>query len=65
MRPATGTLTATALAGLLLLPTGTFAACKLGKYADLPVTMVGMRPTITAQINGQDATFLFRQRRVL
>ena len=43
----------------MLLPTGAFAACKLGKYADLPVTMVGMRPTITAQINGQDATFLF------
>jgi predicted aspartyl protease/Flp pilus assembly protein TadD len=42
----------------LLLPTGVFAACKVTNYADLPVTMVGMRPTIAAQINGQDVRFL-------
>ncbi|MGC1522326.1 MAG: aspartyl protease family protein, partial [Steroidobacteraceae bacterium] len=58
MRPATRTLSAIVLAGLWLLPAGAFAACKLGKYADLPVTMVGMRPTIAAQINGQDVRFL-------
>jgi tetratricopeptide (TPR) repeat protein len=59
MQAATGTLTAIVVAGLLLFPTGVFAACKVGKYADLPVTMVGMRPTITAKINGQDARFIF------
>ena len=31
------------------------AECKFQKIAEVPVTMDGMRPTITAQINGQDA----------
>ena len=35
-RPATGTLTATVLAGLLLLHAGAFAACKLGKVRGSP-----------------------------
>jgi tetratricopeptide (TPR) repeat protein/predicted aspartyl protease len=31
------------------------AGCTLQKIADLPVTMVGLRPVVSAQINGQDA----------
>lgn len=34
------------------------AACVYGKVAELPVTMRGLRPTITTQINGQDAKFV-------
>ncbi len=32
--------------------------CQLGKVADLPITMTGLRPLITAQANGKDARFL-------
>lgn len=32
--------------------------CDLGKVAELPITMSGLRPLITAQVNGQDARFL-------
>ncbi len=31
------------------------AGCTLQKIADLPVTMMGLNPTVTTQINGQDA----------
>src|ERR1700691_2541393 len=42
----------------LAVPAGrAFAGCKLGKMAELPVTMVGLRPMVTAQINGADAQF--------
>ncbi len=58
MRTAAGRLTAIVIAGLSTLHTGAFAACKVAKYAELPVTMIGMRPTISAKINGQDARFL-------
>jgi tetratricopeptide (TPR) repeat protein len=34
------------------------ADCKLAKIADLPVTMVGLKPTVTAKINGVDAQFV-------
>jgi tetratricopeptide (TPR) repeat protein len=34
------------------------ADCKLAKLAELPVTMAGLRPTVTAKINGVDAQFL-------
>ena len=34
------------------------AACQFQKIADVPVTMEGLRPTIMAKINGQDAKFL-------
>jgi tetratricopeptide (TPR) repeat protein/predicted aspartyl protease len=34
------------------------AKCELGKVAELPITMSGMRPLIIAQVNGQDAQFL-------
>jgi tetratricopeptide (TPR) repeat protein/predicted aspartyl protease len=32
--------------------------CKVGVLAELPVTMTGTRPMISAQINGQEARFL-------
>jgi tetratricopeptide (TPR) repeat protein len=32
--------------------------CKLVRYAEMPVTMVGMRPTISGTINGAEAHFL-------
>jgi tetratricopeptide (TPR) repeat protein/predicted aspartyl protease len=39
-------------------PTGNvLAACKLVKIASLPVTMVDMKPMVTAQINGTDVQF--------
>jgi len=47
-----------ALVVLLLLPLPDFAAaCQLARLAELPVTMDGTRPTITAKINGVDALF--------
>jgi tetratricopeptide (TPR) repeat protein/predicted aspartyl protease len=36
----------------------TAATCTLGRVAELPVTMIGLRPTVHAKINGQDALFL-------
>lgn len=46
------------LAVLLHLPSPAFGAdCQLTRLAELPVTMDGPRPTITAQINGTDALF--------
>lgn len=32
--------------------------CTLGKVADIPISMAGFRPLITARINGQDARFV-------
>jgi predicted aspartyl protease len=48
-----------ALAGAILLagPGAASAACSLGAFA-MPVTMLGLRPTVTAKVNGQDVTFL-------
>lgn len=34
------------------------AECKLEKLAEAPVTMDGLRPSISARINGKDASFL-------
>ena len=34
------------------------AACKLESLVELPVTMVGMQPTVTVSVNGQEAQFL-------
>jgi tetratricopeptide (TPR) repeat protein len=34
------------------------AACKLSKFAELPVTMSGLRPMVPAKINGIDAEFV-------
>jgi tetratricopeptide (TPR) repeat protein/predicted aspartyl protease len=48
-----------AVAGLLLAAgSPALADCKLAKVAEIPVTMVGMQPTMDAKINGKDATFL-------
>jgi tetratricopeptide (TPR) repeat protein len=33
-------------------------SCQLGRVAELPITMSGFRPIITAKINGQDARFV-------
>src|SRR3954464_2776371 len=47
------------LAAALVLGTGAAnAACKVEKYADLPVTMDGMQPLVSAKINGVDASFI-------
>ncbi len=34
------------------------ASCSIAKFAELPVTMAGLRPTITAAVNGSEQTFL-------
>ncbi|MEJ1963184.1 MAG: aspartyl protease family protein [Gammaproteobacteria bacterium] len=36
----------------------TTAGCKIGIVAELPVTMNGLRPMVTAKINGEDARFI-------
>lgn len=42
----------------LFCPPVLAAGCKIGIIAELPVTMNGMRPMITAKINGEDARFI-------
>src|SRR3954464_12770381 len=49
---------ALAAAALVLAPAAAQAACKVGKMADLPVTMSGLRPLISARINGVEASFI-------
>lgn len=50
---------AVVVGGAALLSQGVAAArCKVGLIAELPVTLNGMRPMITAKINGQDARFI-------
>ncbi len=34
------------------------AACTLGRLAELPVTMVGLRPLVPATVNGTETTFI-------
>ena len=46
------------LAVAALVPGAARAECQLSKYFELPVTMVGNRPIVTAQINGRDARFI-------
>jgi tetratricopeptide (TPR) repeat protein/predicted aspartyl protease len=46
-----------AVCGLAAAPPAR-AACKLQQLVELPVTMVGTRPTITVKINGKDGQFL-------
>jgi tetratricopeptide (TPR) repeat protein/predicted aspartyl protease len=49
----------TLLVGALMAPAcPTFAGCTLGTLAELPVTMSGSLPMVTAQINGVDARFI-------
>jgi tetratricopeptide (TPR) repeat protein len=49
---------ALAILGLSIAPIRALAACKLAKMAELPVTMSGSKPLITAKINGEDARFI-------
>lgn len=42
----------------LCMPVPVQAACSIGKLADLPVTMAGRTPMITARLNGRDARFI-------
>jgi tetratricopeptide (TPR) repeat protein/predicted aspartyl protease len=51
-------LTCAAALAAALVPTGTFAACSLSRYADLPVTMSGDAPIINGSINGHPARFV-------
>jgi tetratricopeptide (TPR) repeat protein/predicted aspartyl protease len=45
--------------GFAALPRPAVAAgCTLAKFAELPVTMSGLRPLVHAQINGADALFI-------
>lgn len=41
-----------------LIPSSVQAECHLAKYLELPVTMRGARPIVTAQIAGKDAQFI-------
>lgn len=43
---------------LLTARTAAAEPCTLGRLGELPVTMIGMRPTVHAKINGTDALFL-------
>jgi tetratricopeptide (TPR) repeat protein/predicted aspartyl protease len=45
-------------AALFLFPTAANAQCQLAKYLELPVTMRGTRPIVSAQIDGKDAQFI-------
>jgi tetratricopeptide (TPR) repeat protein/predicted aspartyl protease len=51
---------AAALAANLAVVSGARAEgkCEMGKVVELPITMTGLRPLITAQVNGHDAKFL-------
>ncbi len=51
-------LKALALLALPLSGGAASAACKLSKLLDLPVTMIDMKPMVTAKINGADAWFV-------
>jgi tetratricopeptide (TPR) repeat protein/predicted aspartyl protease len=42
----------------LLIVSPALAACELGKLLELPVTMRGDQPMVTAQINGHDVRFV-------
>ena len=46
------------LLSCMAVPAPAVAKCSVGKYLELPVTMVGNNPVVTIQINGRDARFL-------
>ena len=46
-----------ALAGLAATP-AVAGSCQVGRIAELPVTMQGLRPIVAAEINGHDAPFI-------
>ncbi|KQS51304.1 MULTISPECIES: aspartyl protease family protein [unclassified Sphingomonas] len=43
---------------VLLAPAPASAACQIGKMLELPVTMAGRRPMVTAQFGGRDARMI-------
>jgi tetratricopeptide (TPR) repeat protein len=45
-------------AAALIAPSVRAATCSIGRLAELPVTMVGLTPTVHAKINGSDALFI-------
>ena len=51
-------LLALVLVVLALAPCSAHAACKLNRFAELPVTMEGLRPIVTGKINGEDVRFI-------
>src|SRR5580693_7573455 len=52
-------LLAVATVSICLAPSSVLATgCKLGKLAEVPITMVGLRPTIPAKINDTDVRLL-------
>jgi tetratricopeptide (TPR) repeat protein/predicted aspartyl protease len=55
-----GRISAVSLALIILsiFAPRTHAACKLTKMAELPITMSGSKPQLTAKINGEDAQFV-------
>ncbi|GEM_PF-161786 len=56
--PPTALLAAFAVSSLLVAPGQALAVCTLGRLAELPVTMMGLRPTVPVKINGADAQFI-------
>jgi tetratricopeptide (TPR) repeat protein/predicted aspartyl protease len=48
----------TAVLSVSMPPNRAMAECKLGKMAELPVTMNSSKPIVTAKINGEDAHFV-------
>lgn len=46
------------LTGAMLIPAPALAACKVAKMLELPVTMAGRRPMVTAQLGGRDVRFI-------
>jgi len=55
MRPVLLSIVAAAAAALAATAD---AACTLAKVAEVPVTMEGLRPTVTGKINGREAKFV-------
>ncbi len=53
-----GKLLALVLFSLSAFARPALADCKLQVLSELPVTMIGFRPIVTAQINGKDAKFV-------
>src|SRR5277367_4527449 len=54
-----GTLTTgLGLLCMLAMPDSLAGECKLGKVMEFPITMVDLRPRVTAKINGRDVRFM-------
>ena len=51
-------IAAIAAVALTLSGGAAHAACQLGKFADLPVTMSGVQPLVSAKIDGHEVRFL-------